>query len=452
MKTTLLVLLLSFSVFQAHALEKFKNGAPFFAQQDTTLPRNILLLSFQGGPAAVSPAQQGNFLLLSEALNEGPSDRSLKEYKQELFNLGAEVSFRADNNAFQIVVKAPPAEMDKVLVLLKQTLEKPRTSEEDFKRFQGNVLAGVKSGFEDMRSVIFYFAPRDLLSYSAQTRSGDTSPTSFEKLTYDDFKSSFSALNYQRLFASYIGPQATKEVRTKIETTFKNELQKPYKKWALETTSVPKLKKNTYTIVDKPGATDNQVVYLYPQSVRRDGPQWVNAMVNMDVLGGGLHGHLGRTLRTERGLTYGAMSWFSKTTLPVWMAWTFGGVEQTKGLITGVPEVVGKYVAGPLTATELAESKGRLLNSMGTDLELAKDRLLTQSWHYANGLNPQVVDQYVKMLDNTKLADVTKFKNTLSSKAAAVYMMGDQTKLIPILESIGVPKSEIRVVKVTDIL
>jgi predicted Zn-dependent peptidase len=172
----------------------------------------------------------------------------------------------------------------------------------------------------------------------------------------------------------------------------------------------------------------------------------------MDLLGGGMHAQLARTLRTERGLTYAAMSRFSKSTLPFWMVWTFGGVEQTKGLLTGVPEVVGKYVAAPLTAKDLTESQGRLLNSNGTELELAQDRLLTQSWFYANGLNPEAVEQYSKSVGKTKLAEVTKFKNILSSKAAAIYVMGDQTKLIPILESIGVPRAEIRVVKMAEIL
>ncbi len=452
MKKLILILLTALVQQSVFAAEKMKNGAPFFGETDQSLPRNILLLSFQGGPAAISTAQQGAVAILKEILKEGPADQTMSQFKQELFELGAEIETSTAPNMFQVILMVPPAQEVRALELLKQTLEKPRTSEADFKEYHAKVLAGIKTKFEDMRSVIFYFGPRDLMKDSKQLRIGDTSPASLEKLTYADFKAALpKILDYQGLFISYIGPEAVAQAKANVQAAFADKMKASYKRWKVEEQNPVDLKENRYTLIDKPGATDNQILILHPSLVKRDSPQWQVSQITMDTLGGGLHGRLGKVLRSERGLTYGASSSYSSQLLPYWLVWTFGGLEQTKPLLTGVPEVIAAYKTAPLTATDLAESKARLMNSFLSSTELPKDRLAMKGWYYGNGLPTDLAEKYPKRLAQADLKTVTVFQKSLQSKTAAVYIMGDKEKVLPMLEATGVKKESVRIVPVSDI-
>ncbi len=454
MKNLILILLIGLihsSAFSA-TTGKLKNGTPFFGDQDTSLPRNTLLLAFQGGAGVLSLEQQGIALILKEILKEGPADQTLSQFKQKLFELGAEIDTGSEPNMLDVIVRAPPAEQEAALDLLKQTLEKPRISEEDFKTYHAKVLAGLKTKFEDMRSVIFYFAPRDLMGDIKQLRTGDTSPASFEKISYNDFKAAVpKLLNYQSLFVSYVGPEPVTKAQDQVQSVFAAQLKAPYKKWKVEIPNPVKLKSNRYTVIDKPGATDNQIVFLFPQKVKRDSPQWQVALATMDTLGGGLHGQLGKVLRSERGLTYNASSAFSSTQLPYWLVWTFGGLEKTTPLLTGVPEVVEKYKTVQLTGEQLTESKARILNGFKTTTELPKDRLAMMGWYYGNALPTNMIDLFPKYLDQVNLKAVDSFRKSLQSKTASIYVMGDKEKVLPMLESIGVKKDAVRIVPVAEI-
>lgn len=452
MKNLILILLLGFCSQTIFAADAFKNGSPFFGDQDKSLPRNILLLVFQGGGASVPMEQQGAVAILKEALQEGPANVSISQFKQELFDLGAEFEVASDSNVFEIILKAPASAQEKALQLVKRTLENPRTSEEDFKRYQGKVLAGLKAEFEDMRSVIFYFAPRDLMGSVPQLQIGSTSPSSLEKVTYQDFKTAIpKLLNYPGMFVSYVGSEAVSIVKTQVQTVLSEQLKTPYQRWKAVLPDSLKLEKNTYTVLDKPGATDNQIMFLFPQKVKRDSPEWQVAQVTMDTLGGGLHGRLGKVLRSERGLTYHASSNFSSALMPYWVVWTFGGLEQTKPLLTGVPEVVEAYKASTLTAEDLKESKARLMNSFKMGIELPKDRLQLMGWYYANGLPTDLASRFPKNLAKVDLKTLAKFRTSLQSKVAAVYIMGDKAKVLPMLEAIGVAKDSVRIVPASEI-
>lgn len=452
MKQIIFAVVAACFVVQAHAVEKLKNGAPYFAKKDTSLPRSLLLFTFQGGPSALTPEQQGVILVLKEMLQEGPATQSLSQFKQSLFDLGAEIEFGSEANVFEIIVKSPAKEQAKVLALLKQTLESPRSSKEDFERIHSNVTAGLQTQFDNMAWVLRYYGARDFMNYSAQTRTGDTSPASFAKISYDEFLTLLpKILDYQRLFVSYVGAEAPAVTKAQIETVFQDKLQKPYQQWVVEKQWTPKLEKNRYTIINKPSATDNQILFLFPQAVRRDSSDWAVSKIIMDILGGGLHGRLGQTLRVERGLTYGANSSFSSTTLPYWLVWTFGGLEQTKPLLLAVPEVVGKFVKTEITEKELSESKARLVNEYKTDTELPKDQLNEKGWFYANGLSPAYTERYVSDLGKVKLALANKFRSSLQAKVSAVYVMGDKDKVLPMFEAMGVPKADVKVIEVSDI-
>lgn len=428
------------------------NGAPFLGEVDLDLPRSIVILTFQGAPTKLLPEHQGVILLLEEAFKSGATNTTQEVYKEKLFKQGADIDYSHGTNFFQVTIKTPPSEMENTLSLVKDTLTSPRLSKHEFKDYFENVLAGLKGNFESMQHVIFYLASRDSLSYSPYSLTGDTSPSSFLKIDYDLFIAEKNkVIDFDSMIISYIGSEKPSLVKKLFEKIFSEKLASKFIAQKENPSCIQKKSEQDYLVIDKPGATDNQIAFIYPKNLKRDGKDWPIGRVTMDLLGGGLHGRLGTTLRTERGLTYAAMSWLSTSNLPLWMAWTFGGVEQTKGLLNGVPEVIAKYKNENIKNSEIIESQERQMNKFMQLNELSKDRLSEKIWSLINHINPSFNEKYPHLLKEVTAKKVEKFKKNLNTDKPFIYLMGDKEKILKILNELGISLSRIKVISIEDI-
>ncbi len=444
---------LCFSFSKASSLELL-NGSPVLYEKNQDIPRSIFVLNFEGGPSFLSKDEQGIVLLLEETLRSGPSHLKKDEFNKMLFRLGIDFEFVHGSNFFQIVVKAPTEEVNSALSLLNATLSSPRISEDEFNGFFESTKANLTGKFEDMRHTIFYFALRDSLTYSPYALTGDTSPEGLKNISYTKFKTNFQKLiDFSKMSLSYLGRFDSKVVISKLNGQFSERLSSSK---YVKSKTVPKvvLKKTNKTIVliDKPGATDNQLAFVFFNDVKRDSVDFLKAKLTMDLLGGGLHGQLSKTLRTERGLTYAAISRFGGANLPVWMVWTFGGDVQTKGLLTGVPEILKEFKKLRFSTLDFEEAKERLANEYLIENELAKDRLFERLWYANNHLNFKFHKDYLKNLESVSTVGTRDFLTHLQTDSPLIYLMGDREKLLKTIAEVGMSQDLVEVVSIKDIL
>lgn len=423
-----------------------KNGAFIIGEQDKNLPRNHLRLTFQGGASRLSPENQGVAKVLALALDEGPYSMSAEKYKEKLFRLGATVSASVSSLSFTLHVVSLPETQREVLKLVAEMIAKPRVDKPEFRNLHAKQLANAQGEFESMRTVISYVAVRHMYAYASQVMNGNSSPATFQKLGYKVFKREYKKLlDPSRLVVGFVGPDSLESTKTLVEEVLADQFKTKSKFETLPPAPMSNVKGTSYVLIEKAGATDNQLLFMYPQFVSRDGPQWMEARIVQDILGNGSSGKLGETLRTERGLTYGARSWFSEQ-LPNWQVWTFGGVEQTKGLLSGVPEVVAKFQSAAISQESLDQAKSKILISHKTDFELAGERLEETMWFRLNGLNIKAFENFETDLRSTKLAGVNAFRKKLETKNVVVYLMGDKTKTLATLNGLGVDTTKVQVI------
>ncbi len=452
--TLSILLILFFETFSLaiNTPDHFKNSAPFFAEQDLSIPRNVIIFSFKGVTEKVPANKQGVFTLLEKMIEEGPSTISTKEYKKNLFLNGTAISAGSEYGLFKIYIEAPPQNTLPALSLLKETLSNLRTTEEDFSRFKSRGLSELNTSFEKMSTVITYFGVKDFFKYAPETMNGRTSPTSFEKLQLSDLKDKLpQILNYKKLFISYVGPTPSKNLKQNIETVFKSELKTHYQNSPRKKLQEPSLENHKYTVVHKEDATDNQIFILFPQSLAYGSPAWYSETLLQQILGGGLGGDLNKTLRVERGLTYGAYSRLSSQNFPIWYISTFGGLQQTKPLLKGIDEVLSKFVSSPSEKEAFDSAVEITLNAFQASRELALDRMSSQAFHYANDLDYKVIQNFPQKISNIKKDSMESFKTQLQIKNAAYYLMGNQVFLKKVLMELGVKASDIRVVNSAEI-
>jgi zinc protease len=428
-------------------LSNMTNGAPLEVARNPAAPRDTVVAAFMGGAGRIPMDKQGVTQILFEVFRQGPEGMTQEEYKDRLFFAGGSISFSVGHRAAYVVVKAPPESLGAMLSLARDVMTKPKLDAKHFQEAKRKALTDAVAANDSMQRVASYFSTRDLFSYHPETLGGDGSPWSIGNVALKDARAAAQTLfPWESAFYVSTGPSEAERVKAAVEDGFWPS-RKPaaWKPLAFKEPSHLKGagKTPTAVIIDKPKATDNQVYFFFPLRLRHDSPEALDAAVAHEMLGGGLTGDLGRTLRVERGLTYGVNS-FVGTRLPVWGVFTFGGLFQTQDLLSGVLEVVDKFRARTFTPEEIALARDTVRTDFQASFELPSDRVFERIRYRLYGLDAAFLETYLQELDKVTPGRVKAFVDTkVTREGGHLYVMGDAKKIRPILGKLGIPVKKV---------
>lgn len=441
----------------APATEKtaLSNGAPLEVAPNT-IPRDTVVVSFMGGAGRIAKEKQGISGILFDVFREGPEGMTQEEYKDALFFANGSLYFRTDFRATYMVINAPPENLSQVMSLARDILAKPKLNAETFKASKERALTERSASDDSMSFVTRYFSTRDLFNYHPETLNDTGSVRTIRGLSLADAqKAAKSLFNWESAFYTATGPTRATALKTVIENSLwpTAEAQKPRVWKPVAFAPVPPLKGKNKTpsavVIHKPKATDNQVQFYFPLTLKLDSPEAHDANVAHEILGGGLTGDLGRVLRVERGLTYHASS-FVGSRLPVWGVYTFGGLFQTEDLLKGTQEVLEKFRTREIKPEEIAIAKDSARTDFQAAFELPSDLLFERVRYRLYGLNERFLDNALTDLEKVTDERVKAFvANKIRTEGGRLYIMGDKDKIVPILKKVGI--RNIRTVVISDI-
>lgn len=440
-------------------LEKLSNNAPIEIVEDQSSPRQSLVLVFHGGSGALPKNLQGLTSILSQMLAEGPKGMSGDEFRRQLFLLNSSINVSSGSRATYVSITAPVDNLKRILDLTYNVLQKPKLDLETFQLAQGKVLVSSRSMLDNMRGTTFYYGFRDAFKFHPDVLDGSAAPGTIEALKLDVAKEWFPQLiNFRKMMVSTVGP-ATKwkilaDMQTMMAKTKKQLGKNDYLPQSYTSMRVTDFTPNSLqvTIIHKPKATDNQVLYIFPEQLSFDSKERLVALVTHENLGGGLTGKLGDVLRTQRGLTYHA-STRPDGQRPYWVIYTFGGIFQTEGLLRGIPEVINQFKTAKLNPKEIDLSKRMNQTAFRSGMELPEDRLFSRLRLKLYGLDPNFVDRFEDLLNQVTVEDVDAFrKSRLNIEKGFLYLMGDQGQILPVLKKMGIEKDKVKVVELTELI
>lgn len=444
--------LISHGAFAAETVLKtdLKSGSPLLVSINPAQPRQSVNLVFRGGLSQIQKNLHGATGLYLDLLEEGPKNISAEEYKKTLYLKNAAISFAATPRTLSASITSPPEHLSEVLRLAKQTWMSPKMDKSLFEHIKTVSIQQALADAENMRSVLFHFAFKDAFQSHPEFMDGKVSAKNQEKISFEEVKSVAKLLfhlNDLEVYSS--GPMTLENTKELVQTQILGSEETKFKKIAFEKIQPNdfKQKQLKITVLNKPAATDNQILFIFPNLFGETLKARVIGQVTSFLLGGSGSSDLFRILRTERGLTYGASARVDNNR-NFWSIATFGGIKQTPGLLTGVPEIVQKFRSKKIAKKDLAEAKKMLKVSFRDSLELPEDRLDYIMSLSLNDVDVSFVDQYEAILDSVTIKDVETFaKNKLSTNDGFLYLMGDEKVLAPLLEG----KSTIRKVQLDEI-
>ncbi|WP_304619984.1 M16 family metallopeptidase [Paracoccus sediminilitoris] len=290
----------------AHAIEiqdvTSPKGIKAWLVQDDSIPFVALDIQFKGGASMDAPEKRGAINLMTALLEEGAGKRDSTQFAQAVEDLGARISFDADDDTLSVGFRALSENRDEAADLLALALTQPRFDESAVQRVRAQVQAVIRSEATDPNSIAAKELARQAWGDHPYATSLNGTEESVAKLTRQDLVAAKNrVLARDRVVVGAAGDISPEELGPLLDRILGGLPE-------AATAPLPdkadlQLSGGT-TVID--WDSPQTVVSFAGPGIAIDDPDYFAAFVANHILGGGgFSSRLMTEVREKRGLTYG---------------------------------------------------------------------------------------------------------------------------------------------------
>ena len=342
----------------AHAIEiqdvTSPKGIKAWLVQDDSIPFVALDIQFKGGASMDAPEKRGAINLMTALLEEGAGKRDSTQFAQAVEDLGARISFDADDDTLSVGFRALSENRDEAADLLALALTQPRFDESAVQRVRAQVQAVIRSEATDPNSIAAKELARQAWGDHPYATSLNGTEESVAKLTRQDLVAAKNrVLARDRVVvgaAGDISPEELGPLLDRILGGLPEAATAP-----LPDKAELQLSGGT-TVID--WDSPQTVVSFAGPGIAIDDPDYFAAFVANHILGGGgFSSRLMTEVREKRGLTYGvgtalATGLFGQS----WQGGMAGGNDTTGQAVDLIRQEWAGMAEG-VTEKELSDAK-----------------------------------------------------------------------------------------------
>ncbi len=411
------------------------------------LPKIVFKLSLHGGYALDTLAldKLGLASLTADMLNTSTLNYSEKEIAEELEKIGSSIHISAGAQRFNIHVSTLTKNIDRTLELLEEKLFRPAFKPEDFARLQNLTIESAKSSTKQASSIASMVYNR--LIYGDRHIFGIPEPhvvPTLSKLTVEDtrqfYENYFSPHNAELVVVGDISKRAFLK---KLDFIF--DWENAPAPDVVHPTS-PAYDKTTLFLVDKKGAAQSEIRIGYLTELPYDatGEFYRRYLMNF-TLGGAFNSRINLNLREEKGLTYGAHTWFDGSEIPG--PFTASTSVKSDGTHIAVKEIMAEI--NLMQTQGITEEELHFLSQAVGQRDALKYESGGQKSGFLNRILRYDVDRGFAEKQKNIIANLSKqevdrlARKHLPSERMLILVVGDKEKIYQELSELGYPIVEL---------
>lgn len=283
------------------------NGTKLYGIENSELPLVQFYLRIDGGQLLDAIDKKGTASLVANLMDEGTRSKTPAELEEAIDLLGSSISISAGLESIGISGNSLAKNLDATLDLVNEILTEPRWDEKAFEIAKTRRLSSIQQVKGSPQSLAFNALNKRLYgdNHPSATPLGGTTE-SVESITMADLKNYFNS-NISPKVAHFhiVGDINEKEAV--------NALSNFNKRWNGNNVEIPTVamveapSKPTVYFIDIPDAKQSAIT-VGTLTIPGTDPLLFPLDVTNNRLGGGMEARLMRTLRLEKGYTYGAGS------------------------------------------------------------------------------------------------------------------------------------------------
>lgn len=414
---------------------RFENGLRLIVVENHEVPFVSVQLGLKAG--AWTDEIEGTATFAMAMLTKGTEKHTEKQLAEELESKAISLGGSAGADASSVVLSCLPEQLDRGLELMAEVITQPTMPEDEFKKLLRQARTSLAVSSKEPTYLASRAFRRQL--YGDHPYSQETSGTleSLSKLTVDDTR---------RWWSTHIRPDEATLIfagDTDLETAGKLA-RKYFAAWSVDTpvpqidiAPVPPRKPTKIYLVDHTG-NQSQIRVGHVAFDRQDA-DYMKSRVVGGYFGGAFGSRLNRTIRVEKGLTYGANGGFSsQKRAGVFLVSTFSKTASTVDALKAILEEIDRLQSEPPSTQELEDTKSYFLGAFPSDREtpqqVASDVWFTRSM----GLSDNYFDQLIDEVNQTTSDDCLRIAKTrIHPNELVIVVVGPASELKAGLETIA---------------
>lgn len=296
--------------FKLPPFQKFslKNGLTVYLMEQHEVPLIYVSMVFPAG-SIKDGDQHGLALLTAENLLFGTKNLTRKQIEEQLDFLGASYQSAAAKEYAELRISFLNEDQDKIFPLLQEIVLHPAFDADEFNKHKQRRLDQIDLMKEHPAKVIRSYYDKFLFGDHIYGNSLTGDKQTVTALTMDD-ATEFYHQNYQP------AQSAIAVVGDFKSSQMKKDIQKLFAQWENENTPMkpdvgapPEMSKSRLLLINKDNATETRFM-IGGLGITRSNPDYIPVQVLNTILGGRFTSWLNDEMRVNRGLTYGAHSYF----------------------------------------------------------------------------------------------------------------------------------------------
>lgn len=404
------------------------NGLVVLIQPQHSLPLLHVQVMVRAGSLYDPPAKAGLANLVAELLDAGTAARSATQIADQIDFVGGGLSASADDDAVTASVQVLKKDAALAFDLLADILMHPAFAEDELDRKRREVLGALTAEKDDPEAVA-HKAFQALIfgrhPYATPVQGREETLPAISRQDLVAFHTHYYRPN--NTIIAIVGDLTVAEALSQVKRVFGRWENRPVAPPAPP--EPPRLGRRTVTLINR-DLTQANVVLGHLGIPRQHADYYAVSVMNYILGGGGFSSRILKTIRDDRGLVYSAHSLFSAQAA----AGSFSVIFQTKNeqanqAIRAVLAEIERIQAGPVSDTELEETKAYLIGSFALKMDTAAKlaRLFATTEFFGLGLDYPT--RYPALIAGITKADVLRVaRQYLDAKRYAVVVVAKQDK------------------------
>jgi zinc protease len=416
------------------------NGLKVYGIQSNETPLVNFEVVLKGGHWADPIEKSGVSVLLGNLLMQGTATKTPAELEEAIDLLGASINVTSSNEEMRIRATCLERNFEPTLALVQEILLEPRWDKTEYDRLYKALQTSIKgreANAQQLAAINFnklIYGDKHIFGYPAE----GTKET-VAAITLDDLKAFYNSYFSPSIAVVNVAGAVPQARVTKALATLE-------KSWKAKPVSLPKYslpeqsKGGTVYFIDVPDAKQS-VLYVGKLGVSAADPASTDIGYANEILGGGISGRLGQTLRIAKGYTYGAQSFQSNAVERApFMAVTSVRANATLPSLQLIQDMIRQY--GPtFTDAEVATTKNKVLKGSTLTYESlgAKLSMLNSISKYNRSL--RYIEEDQQKLIGMKLEDYQKVISKHFKEEDMIYLVvGDKATQLEEVKKLGKAK------------
>lgn len=406
------------------------------------LPIMSVGAQFIGGADQDAQDKLGQASLSAAMLGQGGAGNlDAQAFSKALDFIGASFSSNAGHQAASAGIAVTATNFDKALGLFSDALVRPKFEQKEWLRVQRITATNLEQENDDPGTVASKVASREFWGAShPYGRPVSGTPDSVRHLTVEDLKSAYSRIFQPANASLYVaGSLPAAQVKASLEKALgswhgtKTAATKP-------TYEGPANKSLRVVIVDKPGAVQTVVRFMFPSTDITD-PNRLKLSALSLILGGSFTSRLNQNLREDKGYTYGAGSRFVRSVGIGFLA----ASADVRSEVTGasLKEFLKEFTkirTGDITDAEVVKAVNTLRTETIQSLT-GNDGIVQQAMSFNLLEKPfSTISSDLSEIATIKSSDINYLANkSIPLENALLVLVGDKAQILKQLEGLGLP-------------